>query len=67
MAAANRVAAEAELTHAIRAAFGVDSEVTGLAPGSLIPLDALTSMPDVVKPRSLFGPDEDWSKALLYY
>ncbi|MFI7246756.1 phenylacetate--CoA ligase family protein [Micromonospora chalcea] len=67
VAAAHRVAAEAELTHAIRAAFGVDSEVTGLAPGSLIPLDALTSMPDVVKPRSLFGPDEDWSKALLYY
>ncbi|MEU3114074.1 AMP-binding protein [Micromonospora chalcea] len=67
VAAAHRVAAEAELTHAIRAAFGVDSEVAGLAPGTLIPLDALTSMPDVVKPRSLFGPDEDWSKALLYY
>jgi phenylacetate-CoA ligase len=38
-----------------------------LAPGTLVPRDALTSMPDVVKPRSLFGPDEDWGKALLYY
>ena len=38
-----------------------------LTPGTLVPQEALTSMPDVVKPRSLFGPDEDWSKALLYY
>jgi phenylacetate-CoA ligase len=63
----HRAAAQAELTAAVRAAFGVDSEVIGLAPGTLVPYEALTSMPDVVKPRSLFGPDEDWGKALLYY
>ncbi|MEV0492137.1 phenylacetate--CoA ligase family protein [Streptomyces atratus] len=63
----HRAGAQAELTASVRAAFGVDSEVVGLAPGTLIPRDALTAMPDVVKPRSLFGPDEDWGKALLYY
>ncbi|AUH39954.1 phenylacetate--CoA ligase family protein [Streptomyces sp. CMB-StM0423] len=63
----HRVHAEAALTAAVRAEFGVDADVTGLPPGSLIPREALTNMPDVVKPRSLFGPDEDWSKALLYY
>lgn len=63
----HRAAAQAELTASVRAAFGVDSEVVGLPPGSLVPRNALTSMPDVVKPRSLFGPGEDWGKALLYY
>jgi len=63
----HRAAAQAELSASVRAAFGADSEVIGLAPGTLVPRDALTNMPDVVKPRSLFGPDEDWGKALLYY
>ncbi|GAA1881055.1 phenylacetate--CoA ligase family protein [Asanoa iriomotensis] len=63
----HRAAAVAELTAKVRDVFGVDSEVVGLAPGTLIPHEALTSMPDVVKPRSLFGPGEDWGKALLYY
>lgn len=63
----HRAAAQAELTASVRAAFGVDSEVAALPTGTLVPREALTNMPDVVKPRSLFGPDEDWSKALLYY
>jgi phenylacetate-CoA ligase len=63
----HRAAAQAELTASVRAAFGVESDVIGLPPGTLVPHEALTSMPDVVKPRSLFGPDEDWGKALLYY
>jgi phenylacetate-CoA ligase len=63
----HRAAAVAELTAKVREAFGVDCAVAGLAPGTLIPHEALTSMPDVVKPRSLFGPGEDWGKALLYY
>ncbi len=63
----HKAAATAELAAGVRAKFGVDSEVVALAPGSLVPSEALTNMPDVVKPRSLFGPDEDWSKALLYY
>lgn len=67
VAAEHRAAAQAELAAAVRAAFGVDNEIVGLNPGTLIPREALTNMPDVVKPRSLFGPDEDWGKALLYY
>nr|WP_042178300.1 AMP-binding protein [Kibdelosporangium sp. MJ126-NF4]CEL13098.1 Phenylacetate-coenzyme A ligase [Kibdelosporangium sp. MJ126-NF4]CTQ98785.1 Phenylacetate-coenzyme A ligase (EC 6.2.1.30) [Kibdelosporangium sp. MJ126-NF4] len=63
----HEAAATAELAASVRATFGVDSHITGLQPGTLVPHGALTSMPDVVKPRSLFGPDEDWGKALLYY
>ncbi|MEV8021408.1 AMP-binding protein [Streptomyces sp. NPDC086554] len=63
----HRTAALEELSASVHAVLGVDSEVVGLAPGTLIPHEALTAMPDVVKPRSLFGPDEDWGKALLYY
>ncbi|GIF42948.1 phenylacetate--CoA ligase family protein [Actinoplanes xinjiangensis] len=64
---AHREAAQAQLQSSIRATFGIDSEVVGLPPGGLVPETVLTSMADVVKPRSLFGPDEDWNKALLYY
>jgi phenylacetate-CoA ligase len=63
----HREAARADLTAAVRATLGVDCEVAGLSPGTLVPESVLTSMSDVVKPRSLFGPDEDWNKALLYY
>ncbi|WP_307868080.1 AMP-binding protein [Micromonospora sp. C95] len=63
----HREAARAELAASVRSVIGVDAEVVGLPPGSLVPAAVLTSMPDVVKPRSLFGPDEDWDKALLYY
>lgn len=62
-----RGAACADLARAIRAAYGVDAEVTGLPPGSLVPAETLTRLPDVVKPRSLFGPHENWDSALLYY
>ncbi|MCD0448637.1 AMP-binding protein [Actinocorallia sp. API 0066] len=64
---AHRVAAEGSLRALVRESFGIDGDVVGLPPGSLIPREALTAIPDVVKPRSLFGPDEDWGKALLYY
>lgn len=42
-------------------------EVIGVAPGTLVPTRILTGVHDVLKPRSLFGADEDWDKALLYY
>ncbi|MET9297506.1 AMP-binding protein [Streptomyces sp. NPDC003077] len=54
------------LTRAVGAELGVPVRVEALPPGSIVPSDVLGAMPDVVKPRSLFGPDEDWSKALLY-
>ena len=63
----HRADATAALTAAVRATLGVDCDVAGLAPGTLVPPAVLTSMADVVKPRSLFGADEDWDKALLYY
>ena len=64
---AHREAACAALAAAIGTAYGAPCEVTGLPPGTLVPHHVLTSVHDVVKPRSLFGPDEDWDKALLYY
>ncbi|WP_412540842.1 AMP-binding protein [Longispora sp. K20-0274] len=64
---AHRAAAESALTEVIRRELGVDCLVTGVAPGTLVPNHVLTGIHDVVKPRSLFGADEDWDKALLYY
>src|SRR5262249_25709704 len=60
-------AAGEALTAAIQAELGAPSEVTPVVPRSLVPTETLTAVHDVVKPRSLFGPDEDWSKSLLYY
>jgi len=62
-----RVAACADLGRAISAEFGIDAVITGVGPGTLVPTEVLTGVHDVVKPRSLFGPDEDWNKGLLYY
>lgn len=67
VAGEHREAARADLAASVRATFGVDAEVAGLPPGTLVPQSVLTTMSDVVKPRSLFGPGEDWDKALLYY
>ncbi|WP_326686791.1 AMP-binding protein [Streptomyces sp. NBC_01795] len=58
--------AAARLTEALRSRLGVTASVEALRPGGLLPTELLRAMPDVVKPRSLFGPDEDWDKALLY-
>ncbi|WP_406453032.1 AMP-binding protein [Streptomyces sp. NBC_00876] len=65
--AGHRTAACAELADAVRRELGVECLIEGVDPGTLVPHDVLTGMPDVVKPRSLFGPDEDWNKAILYY
>jgi phenylacetate-CoA ligase len=55
------------LDAAVREEFGVPCSVRAVPPGTLVPFEMLTGLHDVVKPRSLFGPDEDWDKALLYY
>lgn len=62
-----REGAAARLAAAIRMELGVPCEVAGVAPGTLVPHSLLSSDPDVLKPRGLFGPDEDWNRALLYY
>jgi phenylacetate-CoA ligase len=55
------------LRRAIGAELGVECLVRGVSPGGLVSRDALVNIQDVVKPRGLFGPDEDWGKALVYY
>jgi phenylacetate-CoA ligase len=56
------------LSAAVKAAYGdIPRAVSGLTPGTLVPTQALTARQDVIKPRSLFGEHEDWSKALLYH
>ncbi len=65
--AAHRKTACAELTALVRFELGVRCEVVGVPEGTLVPRDVLTAVHDVLKPRSLFGADEDWDKALLYY
>ncbi|RKR90384.1 phenylacetate-CoA ligase [Micromonospora pisi] len=62
-----REAACSALASAIQATYGIHGEVTGVSPGTLVPHGVLTAIPDVIKPRSLFGPAEDWDRALLYY
>lgn len=57
----------AELTGTIRAGLGVAATVVGLPPGGLVAREVLVSVPDVVKPRALFGPAEAWDNALAYY
>jgi phenylacetate-CoA ligase len=59
--------AVAELGRAIDRRLGVPCRVEGLMPGELVPPAVLTSNGDVLKPRGLFGPDEDWDNAVLYY
>lgn len=58
---------ERRLTEAVTRSLGVPCRVEALAPGSLVPTSVLTSNPDALKPRGLFGPEEDWAQALLYY
>lgn len=64
---AQQVAAAAALDTAVRRELGADCDVTAVDPGTLVPKGVLADENDVVKPRSLFGPEEDWSKAVLYY
>jgi phenylacetate-CoA ligase len=56
----------AALTAAVHASFGCPVNVRPVPVGTLVPTEVFTGIHDVVKPRSLFGADEDWSKALLY-
>ena len=63
----HRERACAELAALVDTALRVPVEVSAVPPGGLVPAEALTGEAEVVKPRSLFGPDEDWSRALRYY
>lgn len=65
---AHREAAGAALAAAVEAEYGALPTRVNVVPlGTLVPHEVLTGVHDVLKPRSLFGPDEDWGKAVLYY
>jgi len=57
----------ADLAAAIADEYGVPADVRALPPGGLVPREVLTRAAEVIKPRSLFGPNENWDSALLYY
>jgi phenylacetate-CoA ligase len=63
----HRAAACPARARAVRDEYGIEPEVTALSPGGLVPLPTLTVLPDVLKPRALFGPDESWDGAVRYY
>ncbi|GAA1186084.1 hypothetical protein GCM10009654_49560 [Streptomyces hebeiensis] len=63
----HRAEATEALRTAARARLGVPCEVRGVPEGTVVPLDTLTRGHEFVKPKSLFGPGEDWDKALIYY
>jgi phenylacetate-CoA ligase len=63
----NAALASAELTESIQARWPVPVTVMAVPPGRLVPRRVLTDPADLVKPRGLFGPDEDWDRGLLYY
>jgi phenylacetate-CoA ligase len=49
-----------ELGEAIDRELGVPHRVTGLAPGTLVPAEALTAQRDILKARYLYAEGEDW-------
>ncbi|OHV30308.1 CoF synthetase [Parafrankia soli] len=55
-----------ELRAAIDRELGVPHQVTGLSPGTIVPAHALREQRDILKARYLFGPGEEWSKAVMY-
>lgn len=57
----------AALADVVRRELGVPCVLNPLPLGGLVPREALTTEVTVVKPRSLFGPGEDWNKAILYF
>ncbi|WP_216214590.1 AMP-binding protein [Amycolatopsis aidingensis] len=59
-------AARDELTAAITRELAVPCEVVPMPPGSLLPPEVLSKPRDIVKPRTLWGADEDWNQASLY-
>jgi phenylacetate-CoA ligase len=53
------------LGKAIDAAYGVSCEVTGVPTGTVVPIGLVTAAREGAKPRNLFGPGEDWTRAIV--
>jgi phenylacetate-CoA ligase len=62
----NAATVQAALAERVHQEFHVPSAIEALPPGRLVPDDVLTSPRHSLKPRSLFGPDENWDSALLF-
>ena len=53
------------LAKAVDAAYGVPREVTGVPTGTVVPNRLLIATHEGPKPRNLFGPGEDWTRAII--
>jgi phenylacetate-CoA ligase len=61
-----RGAAVGELRDALRPAVDGEVVVAAVPPGTLVPFRQQTATAEVMKPRGLFGPGEDWDGAVRY-
>ncbi|WP_326686794.1 MULTISPECIES: AMP-binding protein [unclassified Streptomyces] len=59
--------AAAALTRSLRHGLGVPARIRSLPPGGLVSRDLLRRGHEFVKPRTVFGADEDWDRAVHYY
>ncbi|MCK1815697.1 AMP-binding protein [Streptomyces sp. XM4011] len=46
---------------------GVTAEVEVVPPGTIVPAEVLTRLPEFTKPRTLFGAGDDWDRAVSYW
>ncbi|MEA2231316.1 MAG: hypothetical protein QOD83_1132 [Solirubrobacteraceae bacterium] len=58
--------AESALRTAIHDELAVPCEIEVLPPGALVPDDVLASPRQALKPRPLYGPDENWDQAIVF-
>lgn len=57
----------AELAALIKAGTGVEARVQAVPVGTIVPTEALTRLPEFLKPRALFAEGEDWDRAVSYW
>lgn len=57
----------AELAPLISAGVGVEARVREVPAGTIVPTEALTRLPEFLKPRTLFAEGEDWDRAVSYW
>jgi phenylacetate-CoA ligase len=61
----HRAAASVALDAAVRRELGVACEVSAVSPGTIVPREVLTRPSGLVKPRTLLGAGEDWTRAVV--
>jgi phenylacetate-CoA ligase len=63
---ASKARARHDLTQAVRSSLGVRCDVEALPSGTLVPEAVLVNPRQSLKPRSLFGPGENWDAAVVF-